>query len=408
MKWSWFGRAAMALVSALALGLGMTACGGGTIAYLWTIGQQYNQIVGFKVDDYTGNLTQIPGSPFATSGVNPVSLAVLPAGRYIYVLNQGTNPTTNSTPPDANISVFAVGGEGTLTFQQKYPTQGFYHQWLALDGQGTHLFVLDKYSASGDGNGALTTYAIDSNTGRLTLVPQTASTPSGGTAPNYLEVGQSPKMMSVTSGCVFTINQADQSITPYGYSGGQLSVVTTGKIFPGTTNATSINGNNTFMVVTDAQNLNASPTPAGIIFPYTVSSGCGLTPFTGGPVTNQGSVSDPVYSLVDNKSQYLYILNASTSTSASNQPYSQITGYTISNGQLSVLSQSPFISGPGPVCMVEDPTAKYMYVANHNDGSVTGYTYSSTEGTLSALARGSTFQTGNAGGQCLTLSGSVD
>src|SRR5579875_3799301 len=97
MKWSWFGRAAMALVSALALGLSMSACGGGTIAYIWTVGQQYNQISGFKVDDYTGNLTQMPGSPYAANGVAPIDVVVKPGGRYVYVINQGTLCTASVT-----------------------------------------------------------------------------------------------------------------------------------------------------------------------------------------------------------------------------------------------------------------------------------------------------------------------
>ena len=51
MKLSRFGRISMALVVSVAMGLGMTACGGGTIAYMWVLGTQYNQIAGFKVDD---------------------------------------------------------------------------------------------------------------------------------------------------------------------------------------------------------------------------------------------------------------------------------------------------------------------------------------------------------------------
>ena len=411
MKWSWFGRAAMALVSALALGLSMSACGGGTIAYIWTIGQQYNQISGFKVDDYTGNLTQMPGSPYATNGVNPVRIVVKPGGRYVYVINQGSASTSTGNSNDANIAVFSVGGDGSLTFQQTYQSQGFYHLWADFDGTGTYLFVLDKYSPSGDGNGAITVFAADANTGRLTLVTQTASTPSGGVAPTYLEVGSSPRMMADTSSCLFTINQADQSITPFSYANGQLSYVTTGKIFPGTSNVNSINGNSTYMVLTDPgiPSSNGTYSTSGQIFPFTVSSACGLTPLTGQTsVANQAGVSDPVYSLLDAKSQYLYILNATTTGTSATSVYSQITGYTISNGQLSPLSESPFKSGPGPVCMVEDPTAKYMYESNFNDGTITGYTYSSTEGTLSDLPRGSTFQTNDAKGQCLALSGSVE
>src|ERR1700760_260357 len=99
MKLGFFGRMAMALVASLALGLGMTACGGGTIAYVWVVGSQFNQIAGFKVDDFSGNLTTIPRSPFAVNGANPVSILVRPGGRYVYVINQGTGAGLSTTTP---------------------------------------------------------------------------------------------------------------------------------------------------------------------------------------------------------------------------------------------------------------------------------------------------------------------
>ena len=57
MTLSKIGRVVMALVATAALGLGMTACGGGTIGYMWVLGTYYNQISGFLIDNYTGNLT---------------------------------------------------------------------------------------------------------------------------------------------------------------------------------------------------------------------------------------------------------------------------------------------------------------------------------------------------------------
>src|SRR6202012_3204480 len=103
MKLSWFGRLALALFASLALGLGMSACGGGTIAYLWVLGQQFNQISAFKVDDFTGNLTQTPHQPFASQGTNPVMLLVKTGGRFVYVLNQGTPPTVSPTCPSPTL-----------------------------------------------------------------------------------------------------------------------------------------------------------------------------------------------------------------------------------------------------------------------------------------------------------------
>src|SRR5258708_28890955 len=123
MKLSRIGRVSMALVVSVAMGLGMTACGGGTIGFMWVLGTQYNQIAAFKIDDFTGNLTTPPGSPFTSGGTNPGSLVVKPGGRYLYGVNECTALTTDTkvgvTCP-ANgagcvaIAEFAIGGQALL------------------------------------------------------------------------------------------------------------------------------------------------------------------------------------------------------------------------------------------------------------------------------------------------------
>src|ERR1700750_666244 len=118
MKLSLFGRLSMALFASLALGLGMTACGGGTIGYIWVLGQQYNQVLGFKIDDYTGNLTNTQGTPVSSNGAVPVSIVAKPGGRYVYVINQGTGGSANGHGSNQTVALYSVGGDGVLTFQQ--------------------------------------------------------------------------------------------------------------------------------------------------------------------------------------------------------------------------------------------------------------------------------------------------
>src|SRR5580700_5975195 len=128
MKLSRIGRVSMALVVSVAMGLGMTACGGGTIGFMWVLGTQYNQIAAFKIDDFTGNLTTPPGSPFPSAGTNPVSLVVKPGGRYLYVINKGAGLATDAKggvtcqagAGGGSIAEFAIGGQGVLTFQQTF------------------------------------------------------------------------------------------------------------------------------------------------------------------------------------------------------------------------------------------------------------------------------------------------
>ena len=155
MKLSRIGRVSMALVVSVAMGLGMTACGGGTIGFMWVLGTQYNQIAAFKIDDFTGNLTTPPGSPFGSGGTNPVSLVVKPGGRYLYVINKGSGlkPDANGGVTcqigagGGNIAEFAVGGQGVLVFQQSFQSQGCTPVWAAHDSTGSFLYVLDQVCA---------------------------------------------------------------------------------------------------------------------------------------------------------------------------------------------------------------------------------------------------------------------
>ena len=71
MTLSGIGRISRAFVVSMAVVLGMSACGGYTVGFMWVTGTQYNQIAGFKIDDYTGNLTNMVNSPYSSGGSNP-------------------------------------------------------------------------------------------------------------------------------------------------------------------------------------------------------------------------------------------------------------------------------------------------------------------------------------------------
>jgi 6-phosphogluconolactonase (cycloisomerase 2 family) len=419
MKLGFFGRMAMALFATLVLGIGMTACGGGTVGYIWVLGQQYNQVGGFKVDDYTGNLTQVVGSPFSSNGTNPVSLVIKPGGRYVFVINQGTVGTcatcgnASQTGAGASIAVYAVGGDGVLTFQETYEPQGYIPVWAQFDPTGSYLYVLTQYSPgynattglwtapNTDGNGAITVFSVDSNTGRLSLVTNSQTQKNNVNTP-FFEVGPSPLMMKVTGGCVFTVNSANQTITPLAISGSQLAFVTTGTFSPGTQQISSINSNGSYMVLTDYV--------ANNVLMYTVGGSCNLTAVNGGGVTSnvlQGT--KPVWSLIDSTGKYLYVLDQASLTSLPGTPASAISAWSINTttSQLQQITGAPYTVGSGPVCMVEDTSNQYMYVSNHNDGTVTGKVIDPATGILSNLSRGATFPAvGNA--ECLVLSGVVE
>jgi len=422
MKLSLYGRLAMALFASLALGLGMTACGGGTIGYLWVIGQEAagqtsGQVVGFKIDDYTGNLTQTAHFSETTEGANPVFILKGSSGRYVYVINQGTGGGPGARATSSGIAVFAVGGDGSLTFENGYSSQGYEPVWAQLDGSGTYLYVLDKYApdTANPTNGSITVFTIDASTGRLTLVQNTQTIPANGIPLPYFEVGPTPIMVKTAGSCLLTLN-SNNTISPFAISSstGQLSFTGTGTQTPvpgAAVQLNSIGGNGTNVYLTDADNGGDAP----YLYPFNLATNCNLTPSTGGgrqinASTDFPGTTNPVYSFIDNSGKYVYVLNQSTTTTAQGTPFSSITGWSIvpgTNGQLTPLSQGQYTTGSGPVCMVEDTSNQYMYVSNHNDGTVTGKVIDPTTGFLSDLTRGATFTaTGQA--TCLALSGAVE
>ena len=394
----------------MALVLGMSACGGYTVGFMWVLGTQYNQIAGFKIDDYTGNLTKMINSPYSSGGTNPVSLSVRVGGNFVFVANKGTGAC------DGNISVFAVGNDGVLTFQQSYTPPGCVPVWVTSDNTGSFLYVLMQQAPdfATTANGAIVVYAVDGATGRLQLVPNQLIKNAQGQQLNYFEVGPTPTMLRVGGACVFTLDSADQTIYPYGIgAGGQLTVQTNTRIQTGGTNITSINVNGSNVYLTDAAPVPATPTnpgsTGGSIRLYTVGSSCSLSAQATGVVNNLAATSDPVYSLVESKGKFLYVVNHGTTNS--HNANSTLSAYNIdsSTGALTPISdpQNPYAIGNGPVCIAEDPSNQYLYTSNSNDGTITGKYINSATGELSDLSRGSTFQaTGLA--TCLAISGNVD
>jgi 6-phosphogluconolactonase (cycloisomerase 2 family) len=391
------------------------------VAYLWVLGTQYNQIAGFKVDHYSGNLTQVVGSPFSSNGTNPISIAVKPGGRYVYVVNKGIPASDTAPATPGNIALFSVGGDGTLTFQQTYTSRGNTPVWATMDTTGSYLYVLDsEYPDTPEYPnpnhlGAITVFAIDNSTGRLALVPNQQIKDSNQTQLTFFPVGPAPTMMATSGSCLFTMDTGDKTVFPYAVgTNGQLTLTANSTIATGAGQLTSINANGTYVYLTDAAPTSSST--GGRILPYTVgtgSSACSLNTLTGGPVDNLPLTSNPVYSMVDNKGKTLYILNRSSLDPVNKA--SSISAFSIlDNGKLQPLGTggSPSAGNPypvdaGPVCMVEDPTNQWAYTSNNIAGNISGKRLDSNSGELREMPRNSTFPTV---GQptCMALSPAVN
>lgn len=422
------GQVLLALVVSLGLSLGLTSCANDyTVAYLYVTGSYQNQIGAFKISDNTGNLRNIPGSPFGSGGSNPIRALVSTTGRYLYVLNAGT-PTTdasgNTTWDSANISVFSVGGEGTLAPQQTYQSQGYGATRIAFSQNGGYLYVMDEYSPAAGKNGAgdplvgsmtpvagmqcqdssgiyhptgdITVFQVDNSTGRLSLVTNNQLQDVNGNPLTYFPVGCEPIDFHMTGAYLLTADTSDpvtgNRLTVFPYSvnstNGQLTTTQNTEFVTGAQSISVIDASasQSYVYILD-------PVANNILY-FTVGQGGLLSPVSTSPTANsQTSAGNPIALTTDSKNKFLYVANAGP-TGSVGQNNSDITMYTISsNGALAPTSPGVTSTGSSPRCIIEDPSNQYLYTADYDTGTVTGKVLDPSSGLLNSMRNKTTFTT---------------
>lgn len=124
-----------------------TRTGGGPVsptfspdgAYLYTANEHTSSVSVFRQDAATGALAEVPGSPFAASGLTPHGIGLSPDGRYLYTPDAMTNDVTGfEVLPGGALrtlpgSPYAGGAAGTM------PGQVF------VSGDGRRLYAVDLF-----------------------------------------------------------------------------------------------------------------------------------------------------------------------------------------------------------------------------------------------------------------------
>jgi hypothetical protein len=431
MKFRKLGRIALATAASLFIGFGTQSCYYYTEAYIIVTGSQYNQVGSYREQNQTGTLVAAPHTPLSSGGSNPVRALLLNGGRYVYVLNQG-KPTTNSdgsiTWSGAAISLFSIGGDGSLSFQQNYFSTGTGSLRIALATGGNYLYVLDGYqpgstpnttpaspsissatpcfdSASGTYRpaGDVTVFSIDPSTGRLFLVQNTQQQNALGTPLTYFPLGCGPIDFHLLSTYLYTAENSDPANPTssgqvvYAYnagSNGQLIQVPGGsQPIVGATNISILgaSANGAWLYVLD----NGSNS----IYTFTQGGNGLLSAISGGAAVNAPNTAGMTALTTDSNSKYLYVTNTqSTSLGASASVISAF-NITPNTGVLQLFSVNQVTNGPtfgvgsGPVCIFEDPSHQYIYTADAGSSKITGAELQPNTGTLTTLSKGSTFDT---------------
>ena len=435
MKFRKFGKTALTAALSMAIIFSLSSCVRSfTVGYLYVTGTTTatpagNGIIsGFKIDNNTGALKAIHGLPVNSGGSNPVRALLLTGGNFVYVLNAGSTAsggstcTTDDPCTNSNITEFSVGGNGSLTYQQTFFTQGFNPIRLLADTSGTHLFALD-HDAPGTTNpqapssasnpnaycgtailnattcGDVTVFSVNATTGRLTLVTNAQLTTSTGTQVTYFPIPANPIDFTFTSSYVMTVSGTagtPQTVYPYTYnsSNGQLTVSqSTPQVLQGSFNGSGAPVQQTTAIVyasgkvyvLDNEPTTTGGTP-GQIIPFTIGTNGALQSLVGGAVADDVTETSPIYLIVESKGKYLYVANqqGSNSTNAAG-----VAIYTIdpSSAQLTEDPGSPIPtagSGASPACLLEDPSNQYIYTANY-DSTVTGHVLDPNSGLLTQM-----------------------
>ena len=416
MRFTKFGKTFLMIALSAGVILGVTSCVQSyTVGYLYVTGTNTaattgNGIIsGFKIDHNKGFLTPINGTPVSSGGANPGRAVLLTGGRFIYVLNRGRNSSgsadcTASDPcTGSNITQFAIGGNGILTPQETFFTQGINPIRIIPDGSGNYLYVLDSIAADpttcalalGAGVtscGDVTAFKIDATTGRLTLVVNSQVTAASGAPLPYFPVPANPIDFVLASNILLTLSgtpNSGDSVFPYSYSGtnGQLTINQNSSQPLNIYQATAIVSVSGYIYVLDNEGTQVSNGATSQILPYTVGTNGALQQQTGGAVPDDVAQSNPIYAIVSApNAKWVYVANQGSNTNNTN-PQSGITGYVIdpSTHQLSEIPGSPWGTGAGPQCLLEDPSNQFVYTANFNDSTVTGRVIDQNSGVLNNL-----------------------
>jgi probable HAF family extracellular repeat protein len=271
-----------------------------------------NDISGFRIDCDSGRLTPIPGSPFA-SGAGPTAVAIDPSGRFAYVANRGSN----------NVSAFTIDEKsGRLSPVTGSPfAAGTFPSAIAVDPLGKDVFVTNSKSNNVSG------YAINHSTGALTPLP--GSPYAAQNSPSSVAVDPNDKW-------VYVANQGSNDISGYYID------PTSGALGPlnGSPFAAGAGGVNSVTVDPSGQYVYLAG--YGGLFVYSINQFApinfsGLTLVSGSPFGG----GNPNFVAVDYTGTFLYVANRSSN---------DISAYKISSSStLTPIPGSPFTAVADPV-----------------------------------------------------------
>jgi 6-phosphogluconolactonase len=333
MKWNKLGRGTLASILSLAL-VSVTACSRDyVLAYVYvttakplTTTSQAGGVSAYAVDYQIGSLTPLADSPIQ-AGRNPVTLAALPNGLNLYVVNHD----------DSSVGEYSIGTDGKIFLQNTYNVTGSMATAIAIDAAGKFLYVTFTYQVGPNGQQLYS--PASPGPGGVTIFPINADGSLG--TPSTLKVGNNPVGIVVSrppaGGTAVFAYVLDQEVAPKATVLGFSQNLTSGAL---------------------------TPTPGTVI----------TTDATGKTVaTGYGAGTTPSAIAEDPSARFVYITDEAT-----NQLYGNLVA---NNGSLVPMTNGPFATGIFPVGLTIDPRGKFLYVANFSSNTVGAYAIDVASGT---------------------------
>jgi len=339
--------------------------------FLYATGFDGGAIDGFKIDATTGQLTFIPGSPFAGAGYPGEGLAVDPLGKYVYAGNRfgialyTLDSTTGALTEVAGSPFFSAFGESSD-----------FHP----DPTGNFLYTNDDF--------AMTALKVDRVNNQLIFLNSVHSRTTIGTG-RWIRFGmaQAFPAKSLTSRFAYVLNNADKTISAYSVDDttGALSPIG-GAISTGGQNpvAMAMDWYGNFLYVVNKD----SNTVAG----FRINQATGAlnaiagSPFATGP--------QPTGMAVEATGRVLFVGSAGDDS---------LTQYTINatTGALTPAGSTPTGQCTGTRSLVADWRGDYLYQVCAGSNKTASYALQITTGLLSST---SPYSTAAYGGSSLALS----
>ena len=354
----------------------LSSAQGGVVEYAYVANSNSNNVSAYIINRSTGALTEMSGSPFPT-GAEPVSVAVHPSARFVYVANNGI-----ADPP--SVSAYSIDRSTGALIEivgSPFPNPGLSPaaSSIAVDPSGKFLYVANASSEN------IAAYTINPSNGALTAVSG-----SPFPVPLYyacpLAIDPSGKFLYVTQ-CLSGNQQYVIAAYTIDSTTGALTAIR-GSPFPEGSytgpHAVAVDPSGKFVYVANA--FGVGPNPPSSISAYIIDSATGaLSAVAGSPFLTRTFAGGLA---VDPSGKFVYVGNA-----GSNQPNQPtVSAYSIdtSTGALTPVSGSPFPNTGAPngfPAVAVDPFGKFVYVTGgFNPGNVSAYAIDSSTGALTTVS----------------------